>query len=235
VAEKPPSPIGRGRPSAADSREATVHIDTSYQTMQRDLFASGMVAQIGVNAFAIWQAIKAHADFETGVCWPSVRRLMELTGLASRTVQTALTTLQEAKLLRVRKHGRRNYYIACERMDVRIGPLLICTVVVDYIPMSLRDVIPQVRDVLNGKVTDQQTADEVLARIELIPGPGFRSHAGSLGLRRELPARELGAAMVSGVPADPAWAARIERIRRTAETRGLAAEPVDNDDDCISR
>ena len=36
-------------------RELHGQLDTSFQTMQRDLFASGMVAQIGVNAFAIWQ------------------------------------------------------------------------------------------------------------------------------------------------------------------------------------
>ena len=41
-------------------------IDTTYHTQQRDMFASGLAAEIGVNAFAVWHAIKSHADFQTG-------------------------------------------------------------------------------------------------------------------------------------------------------------------------
>jgi len=29
-------------------------IDTTYHTQQRDMFASGLAAEIGVNAFAVW-------------------------------------------------------------------------------------------------------------------------------------------------------------------------------------
>ena len=35
-------------------------IDASFQTVQRDLFTSGMAAQIGMNAFGVWLAIKSH-------------------------------------------------------------------------------------------------------------------------------------------------------------------------------
>ena len=58
----------------------TGDIDTTYYTQQRDMFASGLAAEIGVNAFAVWHAIKSHADFQTGVSWPGIRRLMLLTG-----------------------------------------------------------------------------------------------------------------------------------------------------------
>ena len=33
-------------------------LDTTYQTQQRDMFTSGLAASIGVNAFAVWHAIK---------------------------------------------------------------------------------------------------------------------------------------------------------------------------------
>lgn len=45
-------------------------IDTTYHTQQRDMFVSGLAAEIGVNAFAVWHAIKSHADFQTGIAWP---------------------------------------------------------------------------------------------------------------------------------------------------------------------
>lgn len=172
-------------------------LDTSFQTMQRDLFASGMVAQIGVNAFAIWQAIKAHADYQTGVCWPSIRRLMELTGLANATVQKAVATLQEARLLRVEKQGRRNNYIARERMDLRIGDILICTVVVDYVPAQLRETLPRLKAALEGSPV--QDTEGLMAQVEILPGPGFAWDQTAGSLKREIPSPTLGAAM-SGAP-----------------------------------
>ena len=42
------------------------NIDSSFTTEQRDLFASGIVAEIGVNAYAVWSAIKFYADYNTG-------------------------------------------------------------------------------------------------------------------------------------------------------------------------
>lgn len=150
----------------------TPYLDTSYLSMQRDLFSSGTAAEIGASAFMLWSAIKHHADYETGVCWPSVRTLMKLTGLASHTVQDAINRLQAAHMLRVDKSGRTNRYIARDRMDLRMGDLLICTVVVDYCPGKLKDVLPRVKAALEGHIDGTESA-EALALVELIPGPGF--------------------------------------------------------------
>jgi hypothetical protein len=115
-------------------------VDTTYQTQQRDMFESGLAAQIGASALAVWLAIKSHADFATGESYPGVRRLMELTSQASATVQKALRTLQEWHLLRIsRKIGQRHYYIARERVSVRVGTRVLCTIVVDYGPNSMRN------------------------------------------------------------------------------------------------
>mgnify|MGYP003376437864 CR=1 FL=1 len=143
-------------------------INTTFGTYQADLFESGLVAQIGPNSFAVWAAIKAHADFQSGVSWPSIRRLMELTGLASATVQKCLATLEAAHLLRSEVKGRRRYYVARERLDVSIGPQVLCTIVVDYVPASMRDTIKRVKEALAG--TDDP---EVFAVVEILPGPGF--------------------------------------------------------------
>ena len=41
-------------------------VDTTYMTQQRDMFSSGLAAQIGVYAYTTWCAIKYHSDFQTG-------------------------------------------------------------------------------------------------------------------------------------------------------------------------
>jgi DNA-binding transcriptional ArsR family regulator len=198
------------------SRDLRERIDTSFQTMQRDLFESGTVARIGVNAFAVWQAIKAHADYQTGVCWPSIRRLMALTGLASQSVQGALAILQGAHMLRVRRQGRRNYYIARERMDLRLGELLICTVVVDYVPASLRETLPKVKELMEGKGAGDPA---LLAQIEILPGEGFVWDGRSL--KRELPMTDLAALEAAY---EGSFTARIHEIQMRAAGR---KSPVD--------
>lgn len=144
-------------------------VDTSFQTMQRDLFNSGMAAHIGTNAFVVWLAIKNHADYNTGECWPGMRRLAELTGLAVGSVQKAVKILVEAKLLRVDPSKRKsNTYVARERMDIRLGNRILCTVVLDYVPRGLKQRLEEIERGL----TDGGTP-ELWAQVEIIPGPGF--------------------------------------------------------------
>lgn len=144
-------------------------IDTTYHTQQRSMFASGLAAEIGVHAFAVWHAIKSHADFQTGVAWPGIRRLCELTGASDKTVQAAIKTLVAAHLLRVTKRGQKNLYVARERMDVRIGDRVICTIVVDFVPATMRDKLAKLKGATSGEIENE----DVWAQVELIPGSGL--------------------------------------------------------------
>ena len=77
------------------------NIDSSFTTEQRDLFASGIVAEIGVNAYAVWSAIKFYADYNTGHAWPGMRKLGEKLGLSAMTVKRAIDQLETAKMVRI--------------------------------------------------------------------------------------------------------------------------------------
>lgn len=148
-------------------------IDASFQTVQRDLFTSGMAAQIGANAFVVWLAIKSHADYNTGKAWPGMRRLADLTGLSLGPVHRAVQVLLDAHLLRVEKEskgGRRGQtYVACERMDVRLGNRILCTVVLDYVPATLRQSINSIDQALKTG----EAGAETFAQCRILPGPGL--------------------------------------------------------------
>ena len=189
-------------------------INTSFATYQADLFESGLVAQIGANAFAVWSAIKAHADYQTGISWPSIRRLMELTGLASATVQKCLRTLEDAKLLRSEVKGRSRYYLARERLDISLGSRVLCTVVVDYVPARMRAQLAKVRDALEAGSKDP----EAFAAVEIIPGPGFVWDEKANALRGSVAASELPQDHQDG-PGMGELAQAIEKARRRALPR----------------
>lgn len=152
------------------SRTIQGDIDTTYTTHQRDMFTSGLVAEIGPSAFATWHAIKWHADFSTGESYPGIRRIAEITGMTTPTVQTAIKTLEAKHLLRIRKRGQKNVYVARERLDVRVGDRVICTVVVDFIPAEMRERLALLKKAGEGNIE----AADVWAQVDLLPGPGMK-------------------------------------------------------------
>lgn len=197
-------------------------IDTSFQTVQRDLFSSGMAAQIGMNAFGVWLAIKSHADFQTGEAWPGLRRLAAMTGLAVGTVSNAVQTLLEARLLRVvgEMKGRGNKgrkYVACERIDVRLGDRVLCTVILDYVPASLRQNI----NAIDQALRTGEAAPETFSRCDIIPGDGFAWDAKRGVLSAAIPARELPPPVVEESAITAPIARRVLELQKVATvTRG---------------
>lgn len=166
----------------------TSMIDTSFNTMQQDLFESGIAAAIGGNAFMLWNAIKTHADNETGVCWPGIRRLAEMTGNSVGAIHKYVEVLESKKLLRVTRgdKGKGNAYVARERMDVRLGGRVLCTIVIDYVPDKLAGKIQEIQRAVNGKTDPKAFAD-----CEIIPGEGFAWDPETGVLRASIPTSDV--------------------------------------------
>lgn len=166
------------------------HIDSSFTTEQRDLFASGIVAEIGVNAYAVWSAIKFYADYNTGHAWPGMRKIGEKLGLSAMTVKRAIDQLESAKMVRIvasstKRKGQT--YIARERMSIRLGKRVLCTIVIDYVPGTLRGKINRLESALATGEDDP----EAFAEVEIIPGDGFQWDSTTRTLKGHIAAREI--------------------------------------------
>lgn len=185
-------------------------IDSSFMTTQRDLFESGIVAEIGANAFATWMALKWHSDYATGQAFPGVRRLAEMVGLNKDTVSRCLHTLEAAKLLRTQVRGRGKTYIPRERLDVRLGDVVACHVVVDYVPAKIREKLIGMEAALE---TGRGLADEVFVDVEIIPGPGFEWDPESRSLKGRVPARALAGSEPKRKGPPPEIREQMERLR----------------------
>lgn len=147
-------------------------IDSSFTTEQRDLFASGIVAEIGVSAYAVWHAIKYYADYNTGKAFPGMRTIAAKLGISVGSVSNAIKSLEAARMLRVvQEHTKRRgqTYIARERMSVTVGSTTICTIVIDYVPEKLRGQIKRIGESLKTGEHDP----DAFAEVEIIPGDGF--------------------------------------------------------------
>lgn len=165
-------------------------IDSTFGTFQRDMFESGLAAEIGANCFIVWVAIKSHADFQTGQAWPSLRRMADITGLSVNTVQKAIKQLEGAHLLRIVKGGNQrtsNRYIARERLDVRLGNRLLCRIVIDYVPAAIRQKLHTISETLKSG----ERNPEAFSQVEIIPGDGFAWNPETGTLQGAIPAKEI--------------------------------------------
>lgn len=165
-------------------------IDSSFTTEQRDLFASGMVAEIGVSAYAVWHAIKFYADYNTGKAFPGMRTIAAKLGIGVGSVSRAIDILVKAKMLRViQNHTKRRgqTYIARERMSVTIGVMTICTIVIDYVPERLRGQIKRIGESFKTGEDDP----EAFAEVEIIPGEGFEWDNATRTLKGRIAAKNL--------------------------------------------
>ena len=174
-------------------------IDASFSTLQRDMFESGLAAEIGPGAMLVWLAIKHHANYSTGVAWPGIRRICELTGLTDKPVMSHIKRLVAAHLLRIDSPGTKRTsarYTALERMDVRLGDYLLCRVVIDYVPAQIQEKLRRI-----AKVTGAGKPDpEAWVGVTIIPGPGFQWDAAAGVLRGAVPRSAIPVASLQPTP-----------------------------------
>jgi predicted transcriptional regulator len=148
-------------------------IDSTFQTQQRDMFMSGIVAEIGSNAYTVWSVIKCYADFKTGEANPGMRAIGAKINLGKSSVQRAVEVLEAAHLVRIvadaKFKSKGQTYVARERLAVRIGGRVICYILVDYVPANLRSQLNRINQALKTGTDDK----DVWAEVEIIPGEGF--------------------------------------------------------------
>jgi DNA-binding transcriptional regulator LsrR (DeoR family) len=119
-----------------------------------------------------------------------MRKIGEKLGISKDTVQRAIDSLQQAHMVRIiQGHTKRRgqTYIARERMCVRLGNVVLCTIVIDYVPNSLRGKLHRIEQALK---TGEHDA-EAFAEVEVIPGEGFTWDEQTKSLRGRVAAREI--------------------------------------------
>ena len=96
----------------------TLKVNSLWVHLLRGMIKDKVIAKIGLSAFAVYVAIKAHVDLETGNAWPSVELLAEQVGVTERTVFNSIKKLVEEGLLKVEKKGRSNHYSIVETINI---------------------------------------------------------------------------------------------------------------------
>lgn len=128
--------------------------DATWFHVFRQMFDSGDVAKLGAHAFTLYCAIKQHVNFATGEAFPSIERLIELTGISRAQVMRDLKKLEEYGFLTKEKRGRNSVYTLREKVQIVDGtgrPVAEATW--DYLPAAVKGATAELRNyVQTGEV-----------------------------------------------------------------------------------
>lgn len=125
-----------------------------------------------------------------------------------------MQALVDAKSLRIASAGsgkRSNRYVARERLDVRLGDRVLCTIVIDYVPSRLRKQLDDISSALRNGKSDPGAC----AACEIIPGQGFAWDESAGVLRASIPYEQIPAPAI-----DPEFA----RLQSSLERKVLALQ-----------
>lgn len=125
-----------------------LEVETAWFHMFRALIQSGSIATMGVNAFAVYAAIKAHSDYKSGASYPGVMRLAELVGLSKRQIIREQSKLVEMGYLKKQKIGRNNVYLIREQFPVTKAGQPHALVSWDYSPNGVADIRQEIKQLV---------------------------------------------------------------------------------------
>jgi DNA-binding PadR family transcriptional regulator len=142
-------------------------IDSSWFAVFRQMFLQGTVAEIGGTAFTVYCAIKAHADFNEGISFPSQKLIANQTGFSERQVIKSLKVLEEHGLLEKTKENKHNVYRLKEKIVFETAEERIMATW-DYLPATLRKARQELHHfVVTGEFKDAKIINITIERLHI--------------------------------------------------------------------
>lgn len=126
--------------------------DTSWFHIFKEIIRSETWAKMSANAKAVYPAIKAFINWESGSAFPSIDTIERYSGVSRPSVVKALKELEELGLLvKNTTKGKSTNYGMVEKFDVKDGDgKHAASVSFDYIPSSAAGAIAEFKRILSS-------------------------------------------------------------------------------------
>ena len=78
-----------------------------------------LLSELTSTDILIYLIIKKHANYKTGIAYPSINMMAKKTGMSERTISRSISALQKEKFLMVsKKKGKVSVYLTREKIDI---------------------------------------------------------------------------------------------------------------------
>lgn len=95
-----------------------IGVDRQWFHVVRSMIGRGKIAEMGVNAWAVYTVLKAYTNMKTGKSWPSQATIGELIGCSVDTVARATDRLVEMGIVTKTRVGRHSEYLINEELPI---------------------------------------------------------------------------------------------------------------------
>lgn len=95
-----------------------IGVDRQWFHVVRSMIGRGKIAEMGVNAWAVYSVLKSHTNMKTGKSWPSQATIAELIGVSVDTVARATDKLVEMGIITKTRVGRHSEYTINEEFPI---------------------------------------------------------------------------------------------------------------------
>lgn len=127
--------------------------NTAWFHVFQHMIFGGEAAKMGPHGFMVYCTVKAHVNFATGSAFPSVERIVELTGVSRAQVMRELARLEELGYLTKQKQGRSNVYTLREKVAITGGDgRPVAEASWDYLPSAVKGATAEIRNYLQTGV-----------------------------------------------------------------------------------
>jgi len=89
-----------------------------YVHLLKQLFESGVAAEMGGGCFLTWTCLRCYTDFHTGKAYPTVDKLSQILWQTRVTTHKHLVKLEEMGLVKKEKTGKRNLYSLIDKFSI---------------------------------------------------------------------------------------------------------------------
>ena len=148
-----------------------LNVEAGWYHNLRSMILDGTAAEMGGTAFLVYNALKCHANLDSGLAYPSQERLATLLKLSVVTISTATNKLVEMGLVKEHKIGRSKTYRLVERLALLddAGAVL-ATAESTYIPKQFKTLLDEVKAYCQAGVIPGKQVQIVL-NLALQTGP----------------------------------------------------------------
>lgn len=170
----------RRRPSAEPRQGELFRASTTWFHVLHAMIQDGTCAALGPHAMVVYLVIKAHADFHTGMAFPSTAVIADKAGVCRRKVAHALRILQEAGFLTIERRGRRNHYRLREQVGIsNAGGEPAAVAAWDYRPTAVKSALEQLKAMLTAGTLNAGPDCMVMIKklnmtVQINAGPGVQ-------------------------------------------------------------
>lgn len=111
-------------------------LDLSWSHYFRAFVRSEQFKKLTPSAVKVLDFIRPHTNYRSGEAFPAKKTIAEFTGLSESTVGRAIKELVAAKLLRVEKRGKNNFYSFTDYFPLndKVG------LAIPYLPAAIADI-----------------------------------------------------------------------------------------------